>query len=214
MSSSFHDVRFPTDIGFGSSAGPERSTEIITLSSGREKRNQRWSQSRRRYDAGYGVKDINTLHEVIAFFEARRGALHAFRFRDPLDWKSCLPLVDINPVDQPIAIGDGTTNRFALVKTYGEGDAAYHRTIAKPVANTVRLAVDGAPRLAGQHFVMDEQTGEVLFTPGNAPPAGAIITTGFEFDVPVRFDSDQLTINLAAFAAGDVPSIPLVEVLI
>ncbi|MEL6504158.1 MAG: DUF2460 domain-containing protein [Pseudomonadota bacterium] len=214
MASSFHDVRFPIDIGFGSSAGPERNTEIVTLGSGFEKRNQRWSQSRRRYDAGYGVKDLDTLHEVIAFFEARRGALHAFRFRDPLDWKSCPPMQEISATDQAIATADGQTNRYALVKSYGSGEGVYHRTIAKPVPGTLQVALDGVAQTPGQHFILDTTSGELAFTPNNIPPTGATITAGYEFDVPVRFDTDQLTVNLAAFAAGDVPSIPLVEVLV
>ncbi|MEM9732605.1 MAG: DUF2460 domain-containing protein [Pseudomonadota bacterium] len=214
MASSFHDIRFPIDIGFGSSAGPERNTEIITLGSGFEKRNQRWSQSRRRYDAGYGVKDLDTLHEVIAFFEARRGALHAFRFRDPLDWKSCAPLQNVSAIDQSIGTGDGQTQRFSLVKTYGAGESAYQRTIAKPVVGTLKVAVDGVAQTLGQQFAMDANSHDILFTPNNVPPEGALITAGYEFDVPVRFDTDQLTVNLAAFAAGDVPSIPLVEVLL
>ena len=83
LSPAFHEVRFPVDISLGSSGGPERSTEIVTLGSGHEQRNQRWSLSRRKFDAGYGVKGLDALHDVIAFFEARRGPLFGFRFRDP-----------------------------------------------------------------------------------------------------------------------------------
>ena len=88
---SFHDVLFPIAISFGATGGPERRNEIVTLTSGREKRNARFSQSRRHYDAGTGVRSLSDLHEVLVFFEARRGSLHAFRFRDPFDMKSCRP---------------------------------------------------------------------------------------------------------------------------
>lgn len=121
---SFHDIRFPTTIAFQSSGGPERKTEIVTLGSGFEERNAVWAHSRRRYDVGYGVKTLNDLHLVIAFFEARLGRLHGFRFKDFADFKSCPPQNAISPTDQPLGTGDGTTKTFALTKTYASGPAS------------------------------------------------------------------------------------------
>jgi uncharacterized protein (TIGR02217 family) len=91
----FYEVRFPTAIAFGSSGGPERKTEIVALASGFEERNAVWANSRRRYDAGYGVKSLDDVHTVIAFFEARMGRLHGFRFKDFSDFKSCAPGTDL-----------------------------------------------------------------------------------------------------------------------
>lgn len=212
IASDFHDERFPLDIAFGSTGGPERNTEIVTLGSGHEQRNQRWARSRRRYEVGYGVKDLDALYQVMAFFEARRGPLHAFRFRDALDWKSCSPLATPEPGDQVLGTGDSTMLRFPLVKTYGIGEAAYHRSILKPIADSVRVAVGGDEVFAPIDFAVDPADGAVVFQAQSAPPTGAVVTAGFEFDVPVRFASDRLDINLAAFNAGDAPSIPLVEV--
>ena len=208
----FHDVRFPTNISFGSSGGPQRRTEIVTIGSGREHRNQRWANSRRRYDAGYGVKDLDTLHEVVAFFEARRGSLHGFRFRDPLDWKSRSPLGETDAQDQKIGEGDGVATKFQLIKSYGEGEAAYNRRIELPVEGTIALAIDGSV-VPQNGYSLDAGNGEITFEASNIPSAGASITAGFEFDVPVRFASDELTVSLAAFIAGDMPSIPLVEIV-
>ncbi|MEM8749419.1 MAG: DUF2460 domain-containing protein [Pseudomonadota bacterium] len=210
----FVDERFPVDIAFGSTGGPQRNTQIITLGSGRERRNQKWSSSRRSYDAGYGVKNLDALYQVVAFFEARRGPLVAFRFRDPIDWKSCDPLSSISPTDQIIGIGDGVTDRFPLIKTYGTGDNAYQRPISRPVTTSVVVAVDEIAFSAPIEFELDTENAEIVFQPGHIPANGAIVTAGFEFDVPVRFGSDQLSISLAAFNAGEVPSIPLQEVLL
>ncbi len=132
----FHEVRFPTAIALGSRGGPERRTEIVTLASGREQRNARWMQSRRRYNAGWGVKSRADLVAVIAFFEERRGRLHGFRFRDPVDFSSS-GIESVTPVDQWIGIGDGTTASFQLVKSYGATADAYHRPLRKPVAGSV-----------------------------------------------------------------------------
>jgi uncharacterized protein (TIGR02217 family) len=207
---SFHEIRFPTDIAFHSSGGPERKTEIVTLGSGRETRNARWAESRRRYDAGYGVKSLADLYAVIAFFEERRGRLHGFRWRDRTDDSSGPPGAEPTPLDQAIGIGDGATASFPLIKTYGSAFSPYVRTIAKPVAGSVRVAVGGV-EVTGSHWSIDPATGLVTFASGHIPAAGAAITAGYRFDVPVRFDSDTLSIDLAAFEAGEIPSIPLVE---
>jgi len=212
MTAAFHEVLFPLDIALGSAGGPERRTEIVTLGSGREERNARWAQSRRRYDAGYGVKTFAALSEVVAFFEERRGRLHGFRWRDRLDQSSAAHGVPSSPLDQGLGTGDGVTDTFQLAKTYGGVHAPYTRVIAKPVAGSVRVAVDGAEAEAGTAFACDETTGVVTFLPGHVPPLGAQVTAGFLFDVPVRFDTDYLEVDLSAFAAGAIPKIPLIEI--
>jgi uncharacterized protein (TIGR02217 family) len=203
----FHEIRFPTNIAFGSSGGPERRTEVVTLGSGGERRNARWAESRRRYDAGYGVRSLSDLHQVIAFFEERRGKLFGFRWRDRADDSSTLPGAEPSATDQALGVGDAVKTVFALKKTYGALHAPYERAIAKPVEGSVVLAVDG---VATEDFALDPATG--LVTLAEAPADGAIVSAGFRFDVPVRFDSDQLVINLAAFEAGEIPSIPIVEI--
>jgi uncharacterized protein (TIGR02217 family) len=205
----FDDVRFPTTISRGASGGPERRTEIVTTASGREERNSRWADSRRRYNAGFGVKSLNDVHDVLRFFEERRGRLHGFRWKDHADWKSCPPQNAISPLDQAIGTGTGSAATFQLVKRYGSGLRDYVRTITRPVAGTVRIAVNG---IETAQFTANAATGVVTFNTGSIPAAGAAVTAGFEFDVPARFDTDSLSINLANFAAGDIPEIPVVEI--
>jgi uncharacterized protein (TIGR02217 family) len=208
----FHDVLFPLDIALRSAGGPERRTEIVAFGSGREERNARWAHSRRRYDAGFGVKTLEALQEVVAFFEERRGQLYGFRWRDRLDHSSAPPGAVPSPLDQEIGIGDGTRAAFPLARTYGRTYAPYVRPIAKPVAGSVRVAVAGEEVAAGAVFTCDAATGVVTFLPGHVPPAGAVLTAGFLFDVPVRFDTDYFEVDLSAFAAGAIPKIPLVEI--
>lgn len=209
----FHEVLFPLDVALDSRGGPQRKTEIVTLASGREERNARWANSRRRYDAGYGVRSLDALHAVIAFFEERRGRLHGFRWRDRMDWKSCAPGASPAATDQTLGVGNGTLATFQLVKTYGAVHAPWARAILKPVVGTVRVATAGVEKTAGTHFVVDATTGVVTFLAGSIPAAGAAVTAGFQFDVPVRFDTDELAIDLTAFGAGDIPKIPLIEIL-
>ncbi|MGE3155954.1 MAG: TIGR02217 family protein [Xanthobacteraceae bacterium] len=207
----FHEVLFPLDIALGSAGGPERRTEIVTAGSGREERNARWAHSRRRYDAGYGIKTFEALSAVVAFFEERRGRLHGFRWRDRLDHSSALSGT-VNPLDQAIGTGDGATATFQLSKTYGSIYAPYQRLIAKPVAGSVRVAVAGVEAVEDTDFTCDAATGVITFLPGHVPAASAAITAGFLFDVPVRFDTDFLEVDLSAFAAGAIPKIPLIEI--
>jgi uncharacterized protein (TIGR02217 family) len=209
---SFHEVRFPTAISRGAQGGPERRTDVVVLGSGHEERNARWADSRRIYNAGYGVKSLDDLHAVIAFFEERRGRLYGFRWRDHLDWKSCPPQAAVSPLDQVIGTGDGTRAAFQLVKSYGAGVAPWSREIRKPVAGSVRVAVAGTERPAGTAFTVDTTAGSVTFLTGHVPASGAVVTAGYEFDVPVRFDSDRLEISLSGFQHGAIPNIPVVEV--
>ena len=206
----FHDVRFPVDIALDSEGGPTRRTEIVALANGREHRNARQARSRRRYNAGTGVKSLDQLQEVIAFFEARMGALHSFRWRDPVDWSSGPASRSPEPFDQEIGLGDGEATTFQLTKRYESGGEHILRTITKPVSGTVRIAVANT-ELAVDGFTVDYATGEATLL--EAPAAGAPVTAGFEFDTPVRFDTDELRISLAAFRAGEAPSVPFIEVL-
>jgi len=203
----FHEILFPTSIALGATGGPERRTEIVTLGSGFEERNALWAHSRRRWNAGLGVKTVNDLHAVIAFFEARMGRLHGFRFHDRSDYKSCAPGAAHQPTDQAIGIGDGLTVSFQLKKTYSSGGASTVRLIRKPVAGLVRCALGGVETSA---FTVDAAMGLVTFAA--APDLGFAITAGYQFDCPVRFDTDKVEINLAHFQAGDIPEIPIVEI--
>lgn len=206
----FHEVRFPANLSFGSVGGPERRTEIVTLANGFEERNTPWEHSRRRYDAGVGLRSLNDIEMLIAFFEARVGQLHAFRWKDWSDYKSCAPLASPAEDDQLIGIGDGTTTTFQLKKTYQSGMQSYVRPIRKPVPGTVKLAIAGDPKVEFLEFSVNLETGEVIFR--LAPDLGTRLTAGFEFDVPVRFDTDSIKTSVASFHAGDVPNVPVVEV--
>lgn len=208
----FHDVRFPTEISLGAQGGPERRTEVVTLGSGFEERNSRWADSRRSYNAGYGVRSLDDLHTVVSFFEERRGRLFGFRWRDHTDWKSSAPSIAISATDQPIGTGDGVAASFQLSKTYGSDFAPWVRTVTKPVVGSVLVAVDGVSQSQGTDFITDELNGNIVFQPASIPAEGALVTAGFEFDVPVRFDTDRLEVNLQGFQAGAIPSIPIVEI--
>jgi len=212
MSAAFHEILFPLDIALKSAGGPERRTEIVALGSGREERNARWAHSRRRYDAGYGIKTLAALSEVVAFFEERRGRLHGFRWRDRLDHSSAVPDAAVSATDQVIGTGDGATTSFQLAKTYGGLHAPYQRPIAKPAPGSVRVAVAAIEVAQGIAFSCDTATGIITFLPGHVPGVGEAVTVGFLFDVPVRFDTDYLEVDLSAFAAGAIPKIPLVEI--
>lgn len=206
----FHEVRFPTDLSLGSSGGPERRTEIVALNSGHEERNTPWSQSRRRYDAGVAMRSIDDLEEVISFFEARSGRVYGFRWKDWSDFKSCKISLEPSFDDQEIFVGDSIVKEIQLTKTYRSGNDAHVREVTKPVLGSISIGVAGVALEEGVHFTVDYETGKVSF--GEAPSEDALVTAGFEFDVPVRFDTDYLDVNLASFMAGSVPSIPIVEV--
>ncbi|MBO6757716.1 MAG: DUF2460 domain-containing protein [Roseibium sp.] len=207
---SFLDEAFPLSVAFGATGGPERLTDIVALASGDEARNARWADSRRRYDAATGIRTVDDLRSVLALFETARGRLSGFRFRDPVDHSTAADGGSPAPDNQVLGTGDGLADRFALSKTYGADASAYARPIRLPVAASVRVAIDGMEQTSGPDFTVDAATGEVVFM--SAPANGAAVTAGCVFDVPVRFDTDRLDVSLTHFQAGDIPSIPLVEI--
>ena len=207
----FHEIRFPLDISLHSSGGPERRTDIVTMGSNREMRNARWANSRRRYEAGYGVKTFAALAQVLAFFEERRGRLYGFRWRDRLDFQSGLPGTNPSPLDQNIGVGDGVKSLFQITKIYGATFNPFSRVISKPVDGSVRVAVNGIEKHAGTDFAADPLTGIINFY--SPPASGATVTAGYLFDVPVRFETDFFDVDYSAFQAGQIPKIPIIEII-
>ncbi|WP_159728395.1 DUF2460 domain-containing protein [Methylosinus sp. Ce-a6] len=204
----FHEVRFPTDISLGARGGPERRTDVVTTRSAAEERNSIWAGSRRKYNAGYGVKTFAQLERVVAFWEERRGRLYGFRWKDRLDFKSSAAAATPTSTDQTIGTGTGAATTFQLVKTYGSTFAPWSRQIRKPVAGTVLVSVNGVQQTSG--WTVDTTTGVVTFA--SAPANGAVVRAGFEFDVPARFDIDYLEVDYSHFEAGQIPNIPIVEI--
>lgn len=208
----FHEVRFPANLSFGSTGGPERRTQVVTLANGFEERNTPWAHSRRRYDAGLGLRSLDDVEALIAFFEARRGRLYGFRWKDWADYRSCAPSKTVGPLDQVIGTGDGVATVFQLAKTYDPTGVPYRRPVAKPVLGTVVVALAGDDKVESVEFTVDYLTGAIRFA--IPPDLGVAVTAGFEFDVPARFDTDGIQVSVASFRAGDVPQVPVVEVRI
>jgi len=206
----FHEVRFPASLSFGSVGGPERRTDIVTLANGFEERNTPWAHARRRYDAGLGMRSLDDVETLIAFFEARQGQMYGFRWKDWSDYKSGRARAEPRFDDQEIARGDGATTVFQLKKVYRSGPHSYARPIAKPVAGTVRVGIAQDELQEAVDYTVDTTTGRITFA--YPPGADLAVVAGFEFDVPVRFDTDRIQTSVASFQAGDVPTVPVVEV--
>lgn len=203
----FDDVLYPFALGRDATVVPEFSTSVSATASGFERRNSLWSNARLRFDVGPGVRSEAELGELIAFYRARRGPARGFRLRDPSDFSSNAMTGTPTPLDQLIGTGDGLRTDFPLVKRYGDGDDAQLRRITRPNLGTIHVSVDGTPQVGnwapgdGGTIVFDE-----------APEAGAEIRAGFLFDVPARFAEDRLEVSGSAFAAGEAPSVPIVEI--
>jgi uncharacterized protein (TIGR02217 family) len=196
---SFHEVQFPPDIAYGAAGGPGYSTSVVTTVAGYEKRNANWAAARGRWNVAQGLKNREQVANLIAFFRARKGRAYGFRFKD---W------TDFAALAQLIGTGDGATKSFPLIKRYVSGGISETRTITKPVAGTVKIYVNGVLKTSG--VAVDTTTGTVTFS--SAPANGAVITADFEFDVPVRFDTDQMDITIETYDLGRWGQIPIVEI--
>ncbi|MBW8785195.1 MAG: DUF2460 domain-containing protein [Novosphingobium sp.] len=203
----FDDLAYPLALGRNATVTPEFSTTIAVTASGFERRNSLWSNARLRFDVGPGIRSEAELGVLIAFFRARRGAARGFRLRDPTDFSSNAMMGTPTATDQPLGSGDGTTTVFPLVKLYGTGADAQQRRITRPHPGSVLVSLDGVAVASGWTL---EPGGMIVFS---TPPAVEIaVRAGFLFDVPVRFADDKLEISGAAFAAGEAPSVPVIEV--
>lgn len=207
-----YNVLFPEEVGLNASYGPRRRTQVIALGSGDEERNQQWANSRRSYNAGYGIKTANDLAAATSFWEGARGKLHTFLWKDWSDWKSCGPNGEPGAEDQSLGVGDGTNPTFQLIKVYGASLQSWVRTITKPMAGSVLVAVDGSLKVETTDYTIDYATGVITFQPASIPEIGDLVTAGFTFAVKVRFDTDSLDTVLQQADFGDIPSIPIVEV--
>ena len=197
--SGFHEVQFPPDISYGASGGPGYSTSVVTTVSGHERRNANWAMARGRWNVAHGLKKREQVAELIAFFRARRGRAYGFRFKD---W------TDHQALAQSLGMGDGSHETFQLVKHYPSGGVVETRLIAKPVAGTVKLYRDGVEATSG--WTVDTTMGLVTFS--IAPVAGVQVTADFEFDVPVRFDSDQMDLTIETWQLGSWGQIQVLEI--
>jgi len=196
----FEEIQFPTDISYGATGGPMFMTDVVATVSGHEQRNSKWSQSRAKYNVASGIKTESQWQALIAFFRTRKGKAVGFRFKDWSDYQG---------TNEAIGTGDGVTADFQLVKIYSS-NIAVSRDITKPVAGTTKIYVDSVLQASG--VSVDTTTGIVTFT--TAPAIAEVITADFEFDVPVRFDTDELAISMDSFDAGSWNNIPLIEVRI
>jgi uncharacterized protein (TIGR02217 family) len=202
----FDDLPYPLALGRDATVSPEFSTSVSVTASGHERRSSQWTDARLRFDVGPGIRSDAELGTLIAFFRARRGAARGLRLADPFDFSSNAMTATPTTLDQLIGVGDGLTATFQLVKRYGDPSDPQFRPISRPRDGTVVVSVDGAAR---SDFTL-ASGGTVVFD--TAPSEGAAVRAGFLFDVPVRFAEDRLDISGAAFAAGEAPSVPLVEV--
>ncbi|MEO8723146.1 MAG: DUF2460 domain-containing protein [Sphingobium sp.] len=203
----FDDIAFPIAIGREASVSPAFSTQIVESLSGHERRTSDWADARLRFDAGPGLRSEADLASLIHFFRERRGSARGFRFADPFDNSSGAQGVDPAPVDQHLGTGDGAQTQFQLAKYYGSGAEPQQRLITRPVAGSIRVAVNGAELMTGWLHL---GKGVIAFT--TAPVTGALLSAGYRFDVPVRFAEDRIDINRTTFAAGEAPSVPLMEI--
>ena len=208
----FHEVRFPPTLSFGSLGGPQRRTDVVTLANGFEERNTPWAHSRRSYDAGMGMRSIDDLQVLIGFFEARMGQMHAFRWKDWADYRSGRATQEPVFDDQSIGYGDGVTSDFQIMKTYWSGEQYYRRPIKKPLAGSVKVGVEQDELQEGLDYEVNANTGIITFA--HPPDPKMEVYAGYEFDVPVRFDTDRILTSVESFQAGQVPSVPVIEVRI
>ncbi len=199
----FDEVQFPPNISRGATGGPTFQTVVITTASGAEQRIALWQRGRAVWDVSHALRSPAQAHELLAFFLARQGRLRGFRFKDWSDYSTDQPVPGTRFATAEVS---GTT--FQLQRSYSSGGQTYTRTITKPVAGTVRLYDPAGQEIAGG-WTLAASTGIVSF----ADPPGFTPTWRGEYDVPARFDVDQMQMTLDDAEIRSWERIPIVEVL-
>jgi uncharacterized protein (TIGR02217 family) len=211
MPSGFHDVQLPPDISRGATGGPVYKTTKVESASGYELRNQEWDSARYEYSLALEAWDPTRLAALIDFFHARAGDAYGFRFRDHADCFAGLAWSgDTLVLGTPVQIGTGTgaLTTFQLSKPYTSGGITRTRKITRPVSGTVRIFFGSTEQTTG--FTVNHATGVVTFS--SAPANATVIKAAYEFDVPVRFDGDRMSINIRALQNGEWQSVSLREI--
>lgn len=208
MPTAFIEQRFPADISYGSKGGPTFSTSVFTAASGFEQRNINWEAARCKYDVSHGIRDKADMDTIIDFFYAVRGKATGFRYKDWADYQLTQEL---------IATGNGTLDDFQIIKKYTVGATDYTRTIRKivtpaagPPVIPFQVYVNDVLKTPTTDYTVNYNTGIISFT--TPPPNGHTIKVTCEFDVPVRFDTDEMMITLEAFELETWDGIPLIEI--
>lgn len=167
--------------GYGWEGGPTFRTQIVELKSGRERRNAEWARTRHKFTAPFNniskvaYQNIKQMHLVC------RGMLHAFRFRDELDFTASNDL---------FGVGDGAEREFQLSKISTLDGVSYVREVFA-LGGTPTITINGAPTTA---FAVNTRTGRVVFDA--APANGAALRWSGTFDIWVRFATDDLPFSI------------------
>jgi len=214
VASPFQEVQFPTNISYGAVGGPGFHTTVLTLASGFERRNIDWSLARAQYDVAHGVKTQDDLNALIQFFMARNGKAYGFRFQDWTDYTipdavdpgDSAPTVPV--MFTTVGAGPGT---FQIVKVYSDVGNTYTRIITKPQEGTVTVYNNG---IITADWTCDYTTGIITLGETTYSTTGHAISVSCQFDVPVRFDIDQMKTSINDYNNFSWGQIPLVEVRI
>lgn len=203
---SFHDVRLPEQIELGATGGPTWSTQIIATAGGAERRNANWSQARRSYNLASGLRTRADMATLLAFWHARQGRAFGFRFKD---W------ADFEMPRQSLGTTNGSQAAFPIFKRYSSGGVHHDRLITRPVSGTVRCWQNGVERSLGggpTQFAVNLSTGVITLGSTLAATTGQAVEISCEFDVPVRFDMDDMELELRTFASQRWGNIRLIEI--
>jgi uncharacterized protein (TIGR02217 family) len=204
----FLEVQMDVNISYGSGGGPGFKTLIFEGHTGLEQRSISWTRAKGKWNVAQGIRNQSDMDTIRKLFYNTSGRAAGFRFKD---WG------DYQLTNEQIATGDGTTLAFKIIKTYSVTGSSYVRRIFKPVSGTMVVADNATVRTEGAgagKYTVDYTTGIITFDNAIKPANGHAITVSCDFDVPVRFDVDELSSSMDGYLTESWSNIPLVEILL
>lgn len=201
MINNFLEKRFPIDISYGSSGGPEYYTDVLSTTNGCEIRSSKIYTPKMKFNISTGIKNRQQMNDIIHFFRCCKGRKMGFRYKD---WG------DFYGQNEKVKVIDQHT--IQLIKTYNlDHDIIEERIITKPVQNTVIIQINNQV-IPTTQLNINYITGRITLLNQIINDSNSKITADFEFDVPVRFDTDYLPVTRENYNFYSLPNIELVEV--
>lgn len=171
----FIEERLLDSVSYGTVYGESFNTDIKVMRNKSESRNMQWSESQGTYTLVFDALLEEDRAKVMKVFRTCRGRGVGFRLKNWVDYKA---------KNETLGVMTDNTQSFQLKITSSAGGYTTVKTIRKPVVGRVVVYVDGVETPA----TIDYTKGIVTV----AADIGSTISWSGEYDIPVRFDNDDI----------------------
>jgi uncharacterized protein (TIGR02217 family) len=201
----FLNIRFFEKFSYGTEFLIESAINISTLKSGNETRTCTQNFAKKKYNILLGKLSEVQVREIFSFFSITKGPLNSFRFKDITNYKvinqGLLKIDELNyQIVQPLRIL--SYNGLQTVET--------NKKITKLVDGTIEIFLN-SNILDKSKYTINFNDGIITFNQPQNDQDSLNITC--EFDIPVRFENQNISLKYTQGGFELSGPINLIEVL-